>query len=60
MPVLTQREKVHFISGDAECAAERAVAAELSFLRRHLLDHPRADRPAPAPAVSAPQRGGWS
>ncbi len=37
---------------------ERAVEAELSFLSRHLLDHPRADRPAPAPAVSAPQRGG--
>ncbi len=37
---------------------ERAVEAELSFLRQHLLDHPRAERPAPAPAVSAPQRGG--
>ena len=26
---------------------EQAVEAELSFLRRHLLDHPRAGRPAP-------------
>ena len=26
----------------------QAVEAELSFLRRHLLDHPRADRSAPA------------
>jgi fermentation-respiration switch protein FrsA (DUF1100 family) len=31
---------------------EQAVDAELSFLRRHLLDHSRTDRPAPAePAV---------
>jgi fermentation-respiration switch protein FrsA (DUF1100 family) len=29
-------------------AHEQAVEAELSFLRRHLLDHARADRPAPA------------
>jgi hypothetical protein len=28
---------------------EQAVEAELSFLRRHLLDHSRADRPAPPP-----------
>jgi fermentation-respiration switch protein FrsA (DUF1100 family) len=37
---------------------ERAVEAELSFLRRHLLDHARADGPAPATADSAPRRGG--
>jgi uncharacterized protein len=34
---------------------ERAVAAELSFLRRHLLDHPSAGRPA---ADSAAHAGG--
>jgi fermentation-respiration switch protein FrsA (DUF1100 family) len=32
---------------------EQAVAAELSFLRRHLLDHAQADRPGPATADSA-------
>jgi pimeloyl-ACP methyl ester carboxylesterase len=32
---------------------ERAVDAELSFLRRHLRDHWRADRPGPARADSA-------
>ena len=37
---------------------EQAVEAELSFLRRHLLDHSRADRRAPAPADSALHRGG--
>jgi len=35
---------------------ERAAEAELSFLRRHLLDHSRAGRPAPAGA--APEGGG--
>ena len=35
---------------------EQAVEAELSFLRRHLLDHARADRPAAAAA--APRPGG--
>jgi hypothetical protein len=39
---------------------ERAVEAELSFLRRHLIDHPRADRTAPAPPAPAPRRGGRS
>jgi pimeloyl-ACP methyl ester carboxylesterase len=34
---------------------EEAVEAELSFLRRHLLDHPRADRPGLATAHSARQ-----
>jgi fermentation-respiration switch protein FrsA (DUF1100 family) len=37
---------------------EQAVEAELSFLRRHLLDHSRADRPGPATADSALHRGG--
>ncbi len=37
---------------------ERTVEAELSFLRRHLLDHARADRRAPVPADSAPHGGG--
>jgi uncharacterized protein len=37
---------------------EQAVAAELAFLRRHLLDHSPADRPGPAPADSALRRGG--
>jgi hypothetical protein len=37
---------------------ERAAGAELSFLRRHLLDHARADRRAPVPADSAPHGGG--
>src|SRR6266496_1814743 len=32
---------------------EQAAEAELSFLRRHLLDHSRADRPGPASADSA-------
>jgi hypothetical protein len=32
---------------------EQAVGAELSFLRRHLPDHARADRPGPAAAESA-------
>ncbi len=36
-------------------AHEQAVEAELSFLRRHLLDHPRADRPGLATAHSARQ-----
>ncbi|HEY7432993.1 MAG TPA: alpha/beta fold hydrolase [Streptosporangiaceae bacterium] len=31
---------------------EQAVAAELSFLRRHLLDHPRTGHPAPAGSAS--------
>jgi uncharacterized protein len=31
-------------------AHEQAVEAELSFLRQHLLDHSRADRPGPATA----------
>ena len=44
-----EREKVRFVSTDIECAA---------FLRRHLLDHSRADRRAPAPADSALHRGG--
>lgn len=35
---------------------EQAVDAELSFLRRHLLDHSRTDRPAPA--ASAVHGGG--
>jgi fermentation-respiration switch protein FrsA (DUF1100 family) len=38
-------------------AHEQAVEAELSFLRRHLLDHARADRPAPAAAESTMHRG---
>ena len=33
---------------------EQAVEAELSFLRRHLLDHARADRPAAAASVPHP------
>jgi len=37
---------------------EQAVEAELSFLRRHLLDHSRADRPATATAGFTPHRGG--
>jgi uncharacterized protein len=37
---------------------EQAVEAELSFLRRHLLDPPPADRHGPAPADSALHRGG--
>jgi pimeloyl-ACP methyl ester carboxylesterase len=42
---------------------EQAVAAELSFLRQHLLDPSQldpsqADRPGPATADSAPERGG--
>ena len=37
---------------------EQAVEAELPFLRRHLLDHSRADRRAPAPADSALHREG--
>jgi uncharacterized protein len=37
---------------------EQAAGAELSFLRRHLLDHPRADRTGPIPADSAAHRGG--
>ena len=37
-------------------AHEQAAGAELSFLRRHLLDHPRAGQPAPAD--SAPHQGG--
>jgi fermentation-respiration switch protein FrsA (DUF1100 family) len=37
---------------------EQAVAAELSFLRRHLLDPSRADRAAPATADSVPHSGG--
>jgi uncharacterized protein len=32
---------------------EQAVAAELSFLRHHLLDHPSARRPAADPAARA-------
>jgi uncharacterized protein len=39
-------------------AHERAAGAELSFLRRHLLDRPRPDQHAPAAADSAPHRGG--
>jgi hypothetical protein len=35
-----QREKVRFLSGDTECAAWHYPRTELSFLRRHLLDHP--------------------
>ena len=35
---------------------EQAVEAELSFLRRHLLDHVRADRPAGAASVPQPGR----
>jgi fermentation-respiration switch protein FrsA (DUF1100 family) len=35
---------------------EQAIEAELSFLRRHLLDNPPPDRTAPA--ESAPHRGG--
>jgi hypothetical protein len=94
-----QREKVRFVSGDAECAAwhypgsngacvimiggfavtneagtdlfarrlpgghyapfldghEQAVEAELSFLRRHVLDDAQADR---APAVASAQHPG--
>jgi len=41
-----------FLSGH-----EQAAEAELSFLRRHLLDHSRADRPARAAADSAPHQG---
>src|SRR6266536_1584568 len=37
---------------------EQAAGAELSFLRRHLLDHPRADRPGAVAADSALQGGG--
>ncbi|HKA95352.1 MAG TPA: alpha/beta hydrolase [Streptosporangiaceae bacterium] len=37
---------------------ERAAQAELSFLRRHLLDQPHADSTGPALAVSAPRKGG--
>jgi len=37
---------------------ERAVEAELSFLRRHLLNHSRADRPATAISDSMAHRGG--
>jgi hypothetical protein len=36
----------------------RAVEAELSFLRRHLLDPSPEDRHGPAPADSALHRGG--
>ncbi len=36
---------------------EQAAGAELSFLRRQLLDHSQADRPGPAPADSAANRG---
>src|SRR6266536_2882360 len=36
---------------------EQAAGAELSFLRRHLLDHPRADRPGAVAADSALQGG---
>lgn len=37
---------------------EQAVEAELSFLRRHLLDHSRTDRPRAAIARSTRQLGG--
>ena len=37
---------------------ERAVEAELSFLRRHLLDHSRADGPGSIAAEAAPHSGG--
>ena len=37
---------------------EQAVEAELSFLRRHLLDRSPADRPGPVPADSALRRAG--
>jgi pimeloyl-ACP methyl ester carboxylesterase len=37
---------------------EQAAGAELSFLRRHLLDHPRADRPGAVAADTALQGGG--
>jgi pimeloyl-ACP methyl ester carboxylesterase len=37
---------------------EQAAGAELSFLRRHLLDHARTDGPALAPADSTPHAGG--
>ena len=41
-------------------AHQQAARAEVSFLRRHLLDHPRADRTGPALAVSSPREGGRS
>jgi pimeloyl-ACP methyl ester carboxylesterase len=41
-------------------AHQQAAQAEVSFLCRHLLDHPRADRTGPALAVSAPREGGRS
>jgi hypothetical protein len=37
---------------------ERAVEAELSFLRRYLLDPARAEDACPATVDSAPHRGG--
>jgi fermentation-respiration switch protein FrsA (DUF1100 family) len=39
---------------------EQAAGAELSFLRRHLLEHPRAQRPAPSTADGAAGGGGRS
>jgi hypothetical protein len=49
-----ERQKIRFASGGTECAGghyepflgghEQAVEAELSFLRRNLLEHARADR----------------
>jgi fermentation-respiration switch protein FrsA (DUF1100 family) len=41
-------------------AHEQAAGAELAFLRRHLLEHPRADRPDPGPADGAPGGSGRS
>jgi hypothetical protein len=37
---------------------EKAVEAELSFLRRHLLDRSRSDRSTNGTMDSAPHRGG--
>ncbi len=36
----------------------QAVEAELSFLRRHLLERVPAERPGPAPAQAASHSGG--
>jgi hypothetical protein len=72
VPRSVEREKVRFVSGGTECAAWHYqgtngacvimaggfAVTELSFLRRHLLDHAPADRPGSAPADSARHGGG--